>query len=49
MLMQMHDLLDSGVLLEMAYTQKKAERVSLLQNSYRCANLTEPEGQVGLR
>ncbi len=27
MLMQMHDLLDSGVLLEMAYTQKKAERV----------------------
>ncbi len=27
MLMQLHDLLDSGVLLEMAYTQKKAERV----------------------
>jgi hypothetical protein len=25
--MQLHDLLDSGVLLEMAYTQKKAERV----------------------
>jgi hypothetical protein len=24
---QLHDLLDSGVLLEMAYTQKKAERV----------------------
>ncbi len=27
MLMQSHDLLDSGVLLELAYTQKKAERV----------------------
>jgi hypothetical protein len=27
MQMQQHDLLDSGVLLEMAYTQKKAERV----------------------
>jgi hypothetical protein len=27
MLVQLHDLLDSGVLLEMAYTQKKAERV----------------------
>ena len=27
MQMQLHDLLDSGVLLEMAYTQKKAERV----------------------
>jgi hypothetical protein len=25
--MQLHELLDSGVLLEMAYTQKKAERV----------------------
>ena len=25
--MQLHDLLDSGVLLEMAYTQKKAERI----------------------
>lgn len=27
MLMQLHELLNSGVLLEMAYTQKKAERV----------------------
>jgi hypothetical protein len=27
MRMQLHKLLDSGALLEMAYTQKKAERV----------------------